>query len=90
MDPSRLLKTDPRTEAIMWIGVSCPLVYAVGKQGFDLSTGSAALLSVGWGGVLWSMQTGMMVNAWKALFDMSQTKPSVAPFTVHNDALNQG
>lgn len=72
----------------MWIGVSCPLVYAVAKQGFELSTGSAALVSAGWGGVLWSMQTGMLVGAWQTLYGMTQTKPKVAPFTVHRDELN--
>jgi hypothetical protein len=83
------LKTDPRTEAIMWIGVSCPLVYGVAKQGFNISTGGAAVLAALWGGGLWSMQSGLMVNAWKSFFGATQTKGGPPSFTVHFDSLNQ-
>jgi hypothetical protein len=89
MDPLQQLKTDPRTEAIMWIGISCPLVYAVAKQGFELSTGSAALLATAWGGVLWSMQTGAVANVWKSVHAITQTPPAPPSFTVHFDSLNQ-
>lgn len=89
MDPNKQLKTDPRTESIMWIGVSCPIVYAVAKQGFNMSTGSSALLSAAWGGALWSMQSGMVVGAWQRLMSGTQTKPSGVPFVAHFDPLNQ-
>ncbi len=73
----------------MWIGISCPLLYAVAKQGFEISTGSAALLSVAWGGVLWGMQTSMITNAWKAVYSATQTKLPPPTFTVYHDQLNQ-
>lgn len=88
-NPLNQAKTDPRTEAIMWIGISCPLLYAVAKQGFELSTGSAALLSVAWGGALWGMQTNMIASAWKLVNAATQTKLPPPAFTVYHDKLNQ-
>lgn len=87
LDSSKLLKTDPRTEAIMWIGVSCPLVYAVSKQGFNLSTGSAALVSAAWGAGLWYSQTGMLAAAWNAMYQGVTSKSTAPAFVLSADAL---
>jgi hypothetical protein len=82
-------KTDPRSESIMWIFISCPIVYAVSKQGFNISTGSSAIIAALWGAGLWSMQTRSVADMWTKVHSLTQTKAKLPDFTVYVDTLNQ-
>ena len=70
------LQVDPRTETSLWIGVTCPLVYGVAHDGFNISPGSSLALSLIWGLGLWSYNPELvkkafnMINARKQVENM--------------------